>query len=206
MKSRRGRVGRFPLDPTARGLIVDMAKPNPLWGAPRIHGELVRLGIEVHERAVSNIIRRFRNGGLPSQTWRAFLRNRECIDHMIVLNAEHLGRILADYFSYYHHDQTHLSLGKDTHPVVRLSSGLKTAKWLLCSVSTGYIIDTSGGKLLRKYAEPGEPWKTSLLHCEVGIQPYCPYEKPAFPVSHARPILLFSADSCNLQADSRQMR
>ena len=39
---------------------------------------------------------------------------RECLDYMIVLNAEHLRRILGEYFKYYHDDRTHLSLAKDT--------------------------------------------------------------------------------------------
>ncbi len=39
---------------------------------------------------------------------------RECLDHVIVLNAEHLRTILSEYLDYYHHDRTHLSLGKDT--------------------------------------------------------------------------------------------
>jgi transposase InsO family protein len=39
---------------------------------------------------------------------------RDCLDHMIVLNEEHLKRVLADYFGYYHHDRTHLGLKKET--------------------------------------------------------------------------------------------
>jgi len=39
---------------------------------------------------------------------------RECLDHIIVLNGEHLKRTLADYFEYYHHDRTHLGLEKET--------------------------------------------------------------------------------------------
>jgi len=223
-KSRRGSVGRPPLDPSVRKLIIDMARANPTWGAPRIHGELERLGIEIHERTVSKIIKRFRAGRPPSQTWKAFLKNhmhntcaidfftvptatfrilyvfvilhhgsrkvvhfnviadpssqwaaqqiteafpwdtapkyllrdrdgiygsvfqkrlsnmgitevktaprspwqnpfaervigsirRECLNHVIVLNAEHLRSILSEYIDYYHHDRTHLSLGKDT--------------------------------------------------------------------------------------------
>jgi hypothetical protein len=50
-----------------------MAAANPLWGAPRIHGELLRLGIEVSERTVSRFLPRHRKP--PSQTWRAFLNN-----------------------------------------------------------------------------------------------------------------------------------
>jgi transposase InsO family protein len=39
---------------------------------------------------------------------------RECTDHVIVLNQDHLKTVLASYFEYYHNDRTHLSLGKDT--------------------------------------------------------------------------------------------
>ncbi len=75
MRSRKRRVGRPPLDPRTRRMILDMARANPTWGAPRIHGELKSLGIEVHEKTVSNIMRRFRSGRPSSQTWGAFLRN-----------------------------------------------------------------------------------------------------------------------------------
>ncbi len=77
-KSRKKCVGRPSLDPEIRKLIQDMARANPLWGAPRIHGELMKLGIEVHERTVSNIIKRLRTGKPPSQTWKTFLKNHMC--------------------------------------------------------------------------------------------------------------------------------
>ena len=50
-----------------------MARANPFWGAPRIHGELLQLGIEISERTVSRLIPKDRKP--PSQTWRAFLSN-----------------------------------------------------------------------------------------------------------------------------------
>jgi hypothetical protein len=50
-----------------------MSKENPLWGAPRIHGELLMLGFEVAESTVSKYM--IRRRGPPSQTWRTFLRN-----------------------------------------------------------------------------------------------------------------------------------
>ena len=50
-----------------------MTTANPLWGAPRIHGELGKLGITVSERTVSRLLRRPRRP--PSQTWRTFLTN-----------------------------------------------------------------------------------------------------------------------------------
>jgi hypothetical protein len=51
-----------------------MANANPLWGAPRIHGELLKLGIKISERTVSNLIP-CREPKPPSQTWRTFLKN-----------------------------------------------------------------------------------------------------------------------------------
>ena len=56
-----------------RELIQRMSKENPLWGAPRIHGELLKLGFEIAESTVSKYM--IRRRGPPSQTRRAFLRN-----------------------------------------------------------------------------------------------------------------------------------
>ena len=73
-KSRPKGPGRPPISPEIRDLILKMAKTNPLWGAPRIHGELLKLGIEISERTVSNLMPR-RDANPPSQTWRTFLKN-----------------------------------------------------------------------------------------------------------------------------------
>jgi putative transposase len=56
-----------------RDLVRKMAESNPLWGAPRIHGELLKLGIEISERTLSRLMPKPRTP--PSQTWRAFLNN-----------------------------------------------------------------------------------------------------------------------------------
>jgi transposase InsO family protein len=69
----RGRPGRPKIDRDLRDLIRQMSKENPLWGAPRIHGELVKLGFEIAESTVSKYMVRRR--GPPSQGWRAFLRS-----------------------------------------------------------------------------------------------------------------------------------
>ena len=71
-KSRR-RPGRPGLAAAIRDLIQQMCQANFLWGAPRIHGELLKLGIEVAPSTVGKYLRRFRNP--PSQTWRTFLTN-----------------------------------------------------------------------------------------------------------------------------------
>ena len=70
-RSRR-KGGRPGIDPEVRSLIERMATVN-LWGAPRIHGELLKLGIDVSQATVSKYMPRRRKP--PSQTWRAFLDN-----------------------------------------------------------------------------------------------------------------------------------
>jgi transposase InsO family protein len=69
----RGRPGRPKVTLELRELIRRMNKENPLWGAPRIHGELLKLGFDVAESTVSKYMARRR--GPPSQSWRTFLRN-----------------------------------------------------------------------------------------------------------------------------------
>ena len=71
-KSRR-RLGRPVIPPDVRLLIRRMAEANPLWGAPRIHGELLKLGIDVSQATVARYMARHRRP--PSQTWRTFLAN-----------------------------------------------------------------------------------------------------------------------------------
>ena len=56
-----------------RNLVKSMAAANPLWGAPRIHGELLKLGFEISERTVSRLMPR--RNKKPSQTWGTFLSN-----------------------------------------------------------------------------------------------------------------------------------
>jgi transposase InsO family protein len=71
-KSRR-KTGRRGIDPDIRDLIQKMSQANPTWGAPRIHGELLKLGLEVSQATISRYMIKQRKP--PSQTWRAFLLN-----------------------------------------------------------------------------------------------------------------------------------
>ena len=71
--SGRSTGGRPPISAEIATLVRKMAAANPLWGTPRIHGELLKLGIDVAERTVSRLMPKRRPG--PSQTWRAFLMN-----------------------------------------------------------------------------------------------------------------------------------
>ena len=72
-KVRHGRIGRPSVSIEVRELIRKMSRENPLWGAPRIHGELLKLGIDLGETSVSKYMVRRRRP--PSQTWRTFLEN-----------------------------------------------------------------------------------------------------------------------------------
>src|SRR5271167_3543897 len=85
----RSRSGRPSVDREIRNLIRQMNGANPLWGAPRIHGELLKLGIEVSQATVAKYMVRRR--GSPSPTWRSFLRNQAAgiaaIDMFVVASA-----------------------------------------------------------------------------------------------------------------------
>ena len=69
----RHRAGRPKIDRELRDLIRRMSRENPLWGASRIHGELLMLGFEVAQSTVSKYL--VRPAKPPSQTWTTFLRN-----------------------------------------------------------------------------------------------------------------------------------
>jgi hypothetical protein len=83
-----------------RDLIRNLSQANPLWGAPRIHGELLKLGIEVAQSTVAKYLRRPRKPA--SQTWRTFLTNHmeqmASIDFFLVPTAT-LRLLLVDHVS-----------------------------------------------------------------------------------------------------------
>src|SRR5215467_7486338 len=72
-KVRHGQPGRPVISREVRDLIRRMCRENPSWGAPRVHGELLKLGIDIGETSVSKYMVRCRKP--PSQTWRTFLEN-----------------------------------------------------------------------------------------------------------------------------------
>jgi transposase InsO family protein len=72
-KCRHGKTGRPGISKHVRDLVRTMSKNNSLWGAPRIHGELLKLGINVSQATVAKYM--VRHPKLPSQAWRTFLKN-----------------------------------------------------------------------------------------------------------------------------------
>ena len=72
-KVRHGQPGRPVISRKVRDLILKMCRENSAWRAPRIHDELLKLGIDIGESSVSKYMVRSRKP--PSQTWRTFLEN-----------------------------------------------------------------------------------------------------------------------------------
>jgi putative transposase len=76
-------TGRKRIPKDVRDLIFRMVAENPTWGAPRIHGELLMLGLDFSERTISRWRKRAPRNSEPAKRWRAFLKNhREAIAAM----------------------------------------------------------------------------------------------------------------------------
>ena len=108
--------GRPPVNVEIKALVSRMVAANPLWGAPRIYAELLKLGIEAAERTVSRLLPKRRTP--PSQTWRTFLadhvRDLVSLDFFTVPTVGlRVLFVLTAYFAYYHRARTHLALDKD---------------------------------------------------------------------------------------------
>jgi hypothetical protein len=82
----RGCPGRPKITPEVRNLIREVSIANPLWGAPRIHGELLKVGIDVAQSTVAKYMVKGRRP--PSQSWKTFLRNHAdgiaSVDYFVV--------------------------------------------------------------------------------------------------------------------------
>ena len=119
-KSRRRR-GHPGVPAAIRQLIQEMSLANPLWGAPRIHGELLKLGIDVGQTSVAKYMVRRR--GPPSQDWKTFLRNHAdgiaAMDLFVVPTVSF--RLLYGLLVMAHGRRQILWLGVTAHP---------TAEWI----------------------------------------------------------------------------
>jgi transposase InsO family protein len=117
-----------------------MSRSNPLWGAPRIHGELLKLGIEISQATVAKYMVRRR--GEPSPTWRSFLRNQAegvaAIDMFGVASASF--RLLYVMIILAHDRRKIVRAAVTQHP---------TAAWLSRQVTEAFPWDTAPRYLLR---------------------------------------------------------
>src|ERR1700674_3461642 len=136
----RSRSGRPSVQREVRKLIRQMSIANPLWGAPRIHGELLKLAIEISQATVAKYMVRRR--GAPSPTWRTFLRNHAegtaAIDMFVVASASF--RLLCVTIILAHERRRIIHTAVTEHP---------TAAWLSRQVTEAFPWDTAPRYLLR---------------------------------------------------------
>jgi len=135
-----GKPGRPRVPKEVRDLIRMMSRNNPRWGAPRIHGELLKLGIEVTEPTVAKYM--VRRQKPPSQTWRTFLdnhvRNMVSVDFFTVLTVRF--QILYVFLVLAHDRRRILHLGVTHHP---------SAEWTVQQLREAFPWDTTPRYLLR---------------------------------------------------------
>lgn len=118
LRSRPRRLGRPKIDAELRALIRRMVEENATWGAPRIHGELLKLGFEVSERTVSRYIRRLSPPTQARKLWATFLRNhREVITAMDFFTVPTLTfRVLYCFFIIEHGRRKIVHFNVTEHP------------------------------------------------------------------------------------------
>src|ERR1017187_11033048 len=119
----RPRGGQPKVAEEVRGLIRQLAEENSDWGAPKIHGELQKLGFVVSERTVARHLRRIRRRGDPAKRWLAFLHNyREAIVAFDFFTVPSLTfRLLYCFFVIEHGRRKILHFNVTAHP---------TAEWV----------------------------------------------------------------------------
>src|SRR5262245_58176393 len=197
----RNRAGRPKIDRELRDLIRRMSEENPLWGASRIHGELLMLGFEVAQSTVSKYM--MRGGAPPSQSWKTFLQNHAqaiaAIDLCVVptLTFERLFAFLV-----LGHGRRQLLWFEVTrHP---------TAEWLArqitdavpCTSAPAYLVrdnDRAYGDVFESRVRamairdrpisPGAPWQNAYVERLIGtVRRECLDRMLVFGAAHLRQI------------------
>ncbi|MEO5376038.1 MAG: helix-turn-helix domain-containing protein [Alphaproteobacteria bacterium] len=172
-KSRQKRAGRPPTPKEVRDLIRQMCRENPLWSAPRIHGELLKLGINVSQATVSRHMLRPRKP--PSQTWRTFLDNHvDCLasmDFLVVPTAAF--RLLYVLVVLSHERRRIVHFGVTEHP---------TSAWVAQQIREAFPWDTAPRYLIRdRDAIYGPEVRTTIKAMgikEVITAPRSPWQNP----------------------------
>ena len=165
--------GRPAVPAEIKTLITRMATANPLWGAPRIHGELLKLGIDVAERTVSRLIPKRRPQ--PSQTWRTFLANHVgdlvALDFFTVPTARL--RVLFVLVVLVHHRRRVVHFNVTEHP---------TAHWTAQQIVDAFPDDSAPSFLLRdRDSVYGHLFRQRVKGMGIGevlTAPHCPWQNP----------------------------
>ena len=198
----RNRAGRPKIDRGLRDLIQRMSRENPLWGASRIHGELLMLGFEVAQSTVSKYM--VRSSKPPSQSWKTFLRNHAeaiaAID-MCVVPTLTFDRLFA--FLVLGHGRRQLLWFEVTrHP---------TAEWLARQITEAFPWTSAPAYLVRdndrayghvftsrvramgirdRPISPGSPWQNGIAERLIGtLRRECLDQMLIFGEAHLRRIL-----------------
>jgi transposase InsO family protein len=171
-KVRSGHPGRPAVTKEVRDLIRRMSRENPIWGAPRIHGELLKLGIDIGETSVSKYMVHRRKP--PSQTWRTFLVNHlqslVSVDFFTVPTIRF--QILYVFLVLAHDRRRILHFGVTAHP---------TAEWTAQQLRNAFPWDTAARYLLRDRDRIfGDDFVKQVR--DMGIQevlsaPRCPWQR-----------------------------
>jgi hypothetical protein len=178
-KSRR-LPGRPQVAVNLRDLIQRMSQANPLWGAPRIHGELLKLGIAVAQSTVARYLSRPRKP--PSQTWRTFLTNHlvqtAAIDFFTVPTATF--RVLFVFVVLSHGRRRVVHFGVTEHP---------TQEWTMQQMREAFPWDEAPRYVLRDrdaiYGRDFAAMTRDMGMEEVLTAPRCPWQKDY--ASHTAP-------------------
>jgi putative transposase len=170
---RSRRSGRSKTSAEIRDLIRRMSAANPLWGAPRIHGELLKLGVDISQATVGRYLPR--RPKTPSPTWRSFLHNHladtAAIDMFIVATATF--RILY----------TLIVLDHDRRKIIHFAvTENPTQVWLSHQMTEAFPWDTAPRYLLRdRDASYGPIFRTRIKGMgieETVIAPRSPWQNP----------------------------
>jgi putative transposase len=156
-----------------RDLIRQMCLANPLWGAPRIHGELLRLGIEISQATVGRYMPW--RPKAPSPTWRSFLHN-----HMHCLTAIDMFVVVTATFRLLY---ALIVLGHDRRKVIHFNvTENPTQDWLARQMTEAFPWDTAPSYLLRdRDASYGQSFRNRVKAMgikEVVTAPRSPWQNP----------------------------
>ena len=167
----RHRPGRPTIPADIRALIRTMSQANPLWGAPRIHGELLKLGIDVSQASVAKYLVRPRRP--PSQSWRTFLTNHVhqimAADFFVVPTGA--GRVLFVLVMLAHQRRRVVHVAVTAHP---------TAAWTAQQLREAFPWDKAPRLLIHDrdlaFAALGRSTATAMDITEVVTAPRSPWQ------------------------------
>src|SRR5215471_8200708 len=206
----RSRGGRPQIETELRVLIRRMSVENPLWGAPRIHGELLKLGFEVAQSSVAKYMVKRR--GPPSQGWRTFLRNHaQSIAAMDLFVVPTIGFDLLYAFVIIRIDRRDLVwINVTAHP---------TAEWVARQITEAFPWNEAPRYMIRdrdyiygavvtrrlramgirdKPIAPASPWQNGFVERLIGsIRRECADHIIVLGEAHLRRILKSYAVYCN---------